>query len=247
MVKEVKIILSNKLFYSLIITLVFVALGAGVYAYTSAVPNPGHGADGVWVTSNGTEKTLQEAIDGGDFGGSGGGVSFGDWVDMSSSNGVIQGPAETDGIVSASCTYLCGISGQTGISSSSLVSRITDESNSAGGHAAITMPVKKGEYWKVSSGSSTLIYWIPIVSGGGGSGGSSNWEDMTSDTNNFDVNCEYKYTQTDLSKTWYASYVSADSITMDYSAGNYVSVSSSNKASASGGIGSFSVNTYRRC
>ncbi len=55
---------SNKLTYLLIASLaVLLVVGAG-YAYTQAIPNPGHGAIDVWVTVPGVagERTLQQAI-----------------------------------------------------------------------------------------------------------------------------------------------------------------------------------------
>ncbi len=70
---------------------VFVILMGGVYAYTQAVPNPGHGADELLVDVPGVgEKTLQEAIDDGDIPGvneivAGSGVS----VDPSNGKGIV--------------------------------------------------------------------------------------------------------------------------------------------------------------
>lgn len=40
----------------------------GVIAYTQSIPNPGHGADTVWVDVNGQEMTLQNAISSGAIG-----------------------------------------------------------------------------------------------------------------------------------------------------------------------------------
>jgi len=68
MKQKIKKKISNKLFYTLLILLVILFLGLGVYAYTSILPNPGHGADKVLVSVNGQEKTLQQAIDNGDIG-----------------------------------------------------------------------------------------------------------------------------------------------------------------------------------
>jgi hypothetical protein len=55
--------ISNKVGY-ILISLLFITLlvGAG-YAYTQAIPNPGHGGDTIWVTIGGVEKTLQQALD----------------------------------------------------------------------------------------------------------------------------------------------------------------------------------------
>jgi hypothetical protein len=60
--------LTNKLAYTLIAILAILTASLVVYAYTS-IPNPGHGADTIEVTINGNEKTLQAAIDAGDFSG----------------------------------------------------------------------------------------------------------------------------------------------------------------------------------
>lgn len=50
--------------------LVFLVGFACVYAYVSDVPNPGHGADRVFVGVNGEVMSLQAAVDDGDFDGS---------------------------------------------------------------------------------------------------------------------------------------------------------------------------------
>jgi len=60
--------LSNKVAYTLIAVLLILTVGLVVYAYSNT-PNPGHGADQIIVNINGQEKTLQQAIDDGDFGG----------------------------------------------------------------------------------------------------------------------------------------------------------------------------------
>ncbi len=60
--------LSNKVAYTLIAVLLILTVGLVVYAYSNT-PNPGHGADQIIVNINGQEKTLQQAIDEGDFGG----------------------------------------------------------------------------------------------------------------------------------------------------------------------------------
>ncbi|MBI4116804.1 hypothetical protein HY449_03615 [Candidatus Pacearchaeota archaeon] len=63
--------ISNRVLYSLITLFVFAIIGVGVYAVTAPIP-VGHGSEQVNVDIGGTVKTLQEAIDAGDFGGSGG-------------------------------------------------------------------------------------------------------------------------------------------------------------------------------
>jgi hypothetical protein len=60
---------SNKRLFGLAVASVL-ALAAGVYAYTQSIPNPGHGADAVWVSVGSAEKTLQQAIDDGSLKGS---------------------------------------------------------------------------------------------------------------------------------------------------------------------------------
>lgn len=57
--------------------LIIIFAGIFVYAYTS-VPNPGHGASSVVVTVNGSEMTLQQAIDQNKIGG--GGISLNDLI-----------------------------------------------------------------------------------------------------------------------------------------------------------------------
>lgn len=74
---KIEINFSNKVFYTLIILTALVLLGAGVYAYTQSIPNPGHGADKVLISINGQEKTLQAAVDAGDF--SSGGNCYTNW------------------------------------------------------------------------------------------------------------------------------------------------------------------------
>jgi hypothetical protein len=57
----------NKWIYLSVPILLALALVFSVYGYTQPVPDPGHGGDSVWVSVSGQEKTLQDAIDGGDF------------------------------------------------------------------------------------------------------------------------------------------------------------------------------------
>ncbi len=65
MVKKLKINInfSNRTAYTLIAVGVLILVGVGVWAYTSSIPNPGHGGDTVWVRFNNTEQTLQQALD----------------------------------------------------------------------------------------------------------------------------------------------------------------------------------------
>ncbi len=105
---------------------------------------------------------LQEAIDNGCFG-TGGGF-FGDWVDMGSASNN-HGPVATDGIV---VTYSDGDSNPIGYTdSSSSPTRVISGLN--GWKKGFTMPVKKGDYWRVED--TTKSWWIPLI--GGESEGSS--------------------------------------------------------------------------
>jgi len=58
----------EKRYAYVILGLLIILIGVvAVNAYIYAVPNPGHGADQVLISINGYEKTLQQAIDSGDF------------------------------------------------------------------------------------------------------------------------------------------------------------------------------------
>ena len=72
--------MTNKWLYSLIAVGILLALGVGVYAYTSSIPNPGHGGDSVLISINGQEKTIQQAVDDGDFSVSEVGKNNCEWV-----------------------------------------------------------------------------------------------------------------------------------------------------------------------
>jgi hypothetical protein len=63
--------ISNKAVYAIVIFFILSIVSIGAYAYTT-MPNPGHGGDSVVVTINSEEMTLQEAIDSGIIGGTGG-------------------------------------------------------------------------------------------------------------------------------------------------------------------------------
>jgi len=156
-----------------LISAVFVFLvGAGVVvAYNSgATPNVmGHSAEELEVDIPGQGITnLQNAINN-NWLGSGEGIVFGDWEDLSNQivNEEISGIADNDGIIVASSSSNGGIEGYTdGVLR--LKTRVTDH----GYNHAITMPVKKGSSWKVVflSSDSESVYWMPIISSGGGSG-----------------------------------------------------------------------------
>ena len=62
--------LTNKVAYTLIAILALLITSLIVYAVNPTTkPNPGHASNEVMVNINGTDKTLQAAIDDGDFGG----------------------------------------------------------------------------------------------------------------------------------------------------------------------------------
>ena len=83
---------------------------------------------------------------------------------------------------------------------------------------------------------------------GGGGGG---WVEVTSDTNDFNIDCEYRWMHTNeaygIPKGYFATYVSKPLVTMDYSGGNYQTVYKNNKGISTGDTGTFGVRTYERC
>ena len=131
-------------------------------------------------------STAMEYCDGTAWTAFGGGSSFGAWASKSADT-VYQ--ASTDGFVSVAGLTpsgdmrRCIAYGYTDSSNPPATIRVQDgsEDNSGSGHFwaqrhGFTMPVRSGDYWKVtSSGSCTnTVHWIPIESSGGsGSGGGS--------------------------------------------------------------------------
>ena len=102
-----------------------------------------------------------------------GGV-FGSWTDKDSANNTLVKnavyKATTDGFVTAYITaFAVDVYGYTDSSNSPTTLRFI----ASGAHAAtgnpkgsFTMPVRKGDYWKItSSGTPNRIYWLPIGSG----------------------------------------------------------------------------------
>ena len=63
MALQLEIHLANKAKYTLLVIGFLFVLSMGAFAYTSALPDPGHGADAVMVSVGGQEMTLQKAID----------------------------------------------------------------------------------------------------------------------------------------------------------------------------------------
>ncbi len=69
--------ISNKAAYTLLFLVLVVAgfVTVKAFVYTS-IPNPGHGADQVWIAIAGQEMTLQDAISNGLVGGSGSSIEI---------------------------------------------------------------------------------------------------------------------------------------------------------------------------
>jgi hypothetical protein len=84
---------------------------------------------------------------------------FGSW-ETKNNNTVYQ--AETDGFVLASSPYVSGpqVIGYTDSSNPPTILRIQCGVDSSTTYHAITMPVRKDDYWKVT-GAAT-IYWVPF-------------------------------------------------------------------------------------
>tara|TARA_Y100000310_G_C20483978_1_gene716033 strand:+ start:86 stop:625 length:540 start_codon:yes stop_codon:yes gene_type:complete len=151
-----------------------------VYAFspTAVGGNPevfGHSSGEIRVDSNNdgnidlNDKTLQEYID--DVG-LGGGMAFGDWVDVTSQaidpRTSVQGPAATDGFVLAkgSGTNHASLFGYTDGNNPPTTERVhhSDLYGYSSPNAldeGLMMPVKKGDYWKVT-GANDYVYWMPV-------------------------------------------------------------------------------------
>ena len=93
--------------------------------------------------------------------GQSGGTLFGSWASKSNNTSY---EAASDGIVCAfsNAGNTKVVQGYTDASNPPTTERIANKFNnaSATGFAGITMPVKKGDYWKVT-GAAT-VYWIPL-------------------------------------------------------------------------------------
>lgn len=92
-------------------------------------------------------------------------TGFGSWV-TKSANTVYR--AETDGIVVAYTTQggdMITMNGYTDSNNPPVTLRQKGAyTSSIGETGCITMPVKKGDYWKVSADHGPVVYWIPIGS-----------------------------------------------------------------------------------
>jgi len=67
-----KIEVDKKYFFTIAGAILLIVGIVGVLAYTKSIPDPGHGGNSVLISINDQEKTIQQAIDDGDFGGGGG-------------------------------------------------------------------------------------------------------------------------------------------------------------------------------
>ena len=67
---KIEVNLEKKYFFGIIAVMLVLAGAIFAYAsYSNPIPNPGHGADTVWVNVSGAEMNLQEAINQGKIGG----------------------------------------------------------------------------------------------------------------------------------------------------------------------------------
>ena len=64
-----KIEVDKKYFFTIAGAILLIVGILGVFAYTKSIPDPGHGGNSVLISINDQEKTIQQAIDDGDFGG----------------------------------------------------------------------------------------------------------------------------------------------------------------------------------
>ena len=150
--------LEKKHLYLLSAIMIFLVGVGVVIAYNTGPPNV-HGHDAVEIANLPS--------------GTGGGVSLGDWVDKSPATGgrvgQVYGPAATDGLVianSKTCTD-CGeryeIAGYTDGNNPPTTLRALASGGDYEPVGTITMPVKKGHYWKVDEAK--IIWWIPLEGG----------------------------------------------------------------------------------
>ncbi len=85
-------------------------------------------------------------------------TTLGAWVDKSSSYGAQQ--ATTDGFVIAYGTGSGSIYGYTDVNADPTTVRQRDNDDTA---QSIMFPVKKNDYWKVTTaGPALAVYWIPL-------------------------------------------------------------------------------------
>lgn len=91
-------------------------------------------------------------------------TTLGAWVDKLTSYGAQQ--AATDGFVTGSATGALDLWGYTDAATNPTVARFRIVSGNTGDYNTFTMPVKKGDYWKIvlTTGTMHVIFWIPLGS-----------------------------------------------------------------------------------
>ena len=145
----------------LIVVLLCVGFGVAQWDSTKVMF---HDSEDVKITIDSVDYSLQNAINDGLIGG---GMEFGVWNNMTvdAADGSDQPAASSDGFVLA---YHDRVGPVRGYSPVSILRARDGDGDSGGGQGAhITMPVKKGDTWKVTSGQAGMnVFWIPIVSGG---------------------------------------------------------------------------------
>ncbi len=106
-------------------------------------------------------------------GGAGGSLAFGDWTDVTAAaaGGAVQASALTDGIVLAHTVqadnrYIYGETPAGNI-------KANHRQNWYGDRVNLTMPVKKGDSWRIVGNSVEKVWWLPIVDGGAGGSGTT--------------------------------------------------------------------------
>jgi len=114
-------------------------------------------------------------------GGAGGSLVFGDWVNLTGSFswGTAYGPVTSDGFITLWADGYHGGGGAQGYtdSSSNPTTLITGEGAGYVDYShGLMMPVKKGDYWKISrthagyGNSGVGVRWMPLIDGGGAGG-----------------------------------------------------------------------------
>ena len=139
-----------------ILSLLVLIIGGVLFVRGQGSSNFGHSASDVYVSVNGEEYSLQEVIDG---------IYDVSW-ETKNVDTVYQ--AEETGFVvvnpmNAGYSYYKVF---TGLNESSLIERVYGKSvNSYGTKAPVSVPVKKGEYWKVVrdyGNEPQNIWWVAL-------------------------------------------------------------------------------------
>jgi uncharacterized protein (UPF0333 family) len=98
MAHKLQINISNKAIYSMLILVIIIVLGIGVYAFGTKNPSVfGHSSGEVQVNVEGSAKSLQDAIDSGDFGTE----TTGTLISITAGTGLSGGTIITSGTISA--------------------------------------------------------------------------------------------------------------------------------------------------